>query len=666
METSTRPLRRSGLAILVAATIVTTAVLSAVVSQPAGVTAQGPRATPGRPTPDDERSPCTGVVTSTLSTNTLRVCDVLTNTVRLQPGCPFCLGGVSIVFVQPERVVGLMTFWMPPIVEQMLQALELYQKEFERNYNHPFLVQAGVVHYDATRAKTIVRMTSQMNLIRAAVRQAQDGAQDGGPYPEAAQLAIKLLDSAPRTSEAREAGGVKPCLEVIVFFGSHENSTEEIIDYSAKIARTKAIIRARTRSLFSGCTGWDTLFGCGWYSDLQPDGSRSITRFQDTKRFRFGMMKDLRDVEEGRPEELVEELSLTQHLPPGFSYVAGSGIPEPAAVITTGDHTVLRWDWDPYRKMEAKDVTYSVRPGPLEGVAPIEGGMDLKDVNGLTRFVPMASQPITVTGLCIPPTATPTDTPVPTLTPTDTDTPVPTPTATATATASPTATRRPSRLPIIIFPAKPNLAYLPLMLHEACRPKQQRVDVVLVMDASTSMNEVTQAGRTKMAAAQAAARTYLDELQLAAGDQAAIVTFNKTASLAQSLTSDRAALDAALGAIVLAQQTCLVCGVDAAAAELQSAGRKADHTPVMILLTDGRSNPRPVADAEASAAVAKAAGVMVFTIGIGDDLDADALAKIASRPEFFFRALDAEVLSEIYRAIAVSIPCPPDSFWGRR
>ncbi|HQZ72255.1 MAG TPA: VWA domain-containing protein, partial [Anaerolineae bacterium] len=82
--------------------------------------------------------------------------------------------------------------------------------------------------------------------------------------------------------------------------------------------------------------------------------------------------------------------------------------------------------------------------------------------------------------------------------------------------------------------------------------------------------------------------------------------------------------------------------------------------------TDGRSNPRPVADAEASAAVAKAAGVMVFTIGIGDDLDAEALAKIASRPEFFFRALDAEVLSEIYRAIAVSIPCPPDSFWGRR
>lgn len=666
MDRQHQPHRRSGLAGLLAFAILTTAVATAMLAEPSGVTAQGPRATPGRPTPDDDRSPCAGVVTSTLSTNTLRVCDTLTTTVHLEPACPFCLGGVSIVFVQPERVEGLMTFWMKPVADQMLQALETYQTEFKRDFNKEFLVQAGVIHYDATRPQIAQKMTTKFNLVRTALGQAQAGAQDGGPYPEAAQFAIRLLNEATRTSEFRDAGGDKPCLEVIVFFGSREGSTEDIIAYSTKISRAKAIMTGRTRHVYVGCTGWDTLGGCGWFANLQPDQSKFLTRFQETRKFRFALVKDLRDIREGKPEEMVQELSLTQHLPPGFSYVADSAIPKPAAVITTGDHTVLRWDWDPYRQMEPKDVTYRVHAGPAEGVAPITGGMDLKDANGFKRFVPMASQPITVTGLCIPPTPTPTDTDVPSPTPTVTDTPVPTATNTATPSPSPTATRRPSGLPIVIFPPKPNLVYLPLLLHEVCRPKQQRVDVVLVIDASTSMNEVTQAGRTKMAAAQAAASIYLDELQLAAGDQAAIVTFNKSASLAQPLTSDRAALDAALGGIVLAQQTCLVCGVDAAAAELQSAGRRADHTPVMILLTDGRSNPRPVSDAEASAAAAKAAGVMVFTIGIGDDLDADALAKIASRPEFFYRALDAEVLSEIYRAIAVSIPCPSDSFWARR
>ena len=133
-----------------------------------------------------------------------------------------------------------------------------------------------------------------------------------------------------------------------------------------------------------------------------------------------------------------------------------------------------------------------------------------------------------------------------------------------------------------------------------------------------------------------------------------------------SLTSDRLALDTALAGITLAPLTCLVCGIESADAELHSPRRLADHTPVLIIVTDGRSNPRPVADAEASAATAKGNGAMIFTIGIGEDLDAAALAAIASRPEFFYRAPDAEELAEIYRAIAVAIPCPSDVFWGGR
>jgi len=271
-----------------------------------------------------------------------------------------------------------------------------------------------------------------------------------------------------------------------------------------------------------------------------------------------------------------------------------------------------------------------------------------------------------VTGLCIPPSPTPTETPTPTDTPVPTETPSPTPTATLTPTPSPTPTPKGAYIPVALREAPPKPLYIPLALGELCQPKQQRVDVALVLDTSSSMGEPTRAGRSKLVAAQAAARAFLDELQFAAGDQAALVTFNEAAQLAQPLTGDRVAAETAIAAMTLAPLTCLVCGIERADEELRSARHLADHTPVMIVLTDGRSNPRPKEDAIAAAAVAKAAGVMIFTIGIGEDLDLAALALIANRPDFFYRTADAEELDAIYRAIAVAIPCQPDAYWGRR
>lgn len=180
------------------------------------------------------------------------------------------------------------------------------------------------------------------------------------------------------------------------------------------------------------------------------------------------------------------------------------------------------------------------------------------------------------------------------------------------------------------------------------------------------MREPTAAGRPKIDAAIEAARAFLDQLQPARGDQAAVVAFHAEAVLLQSLTGDRLALDAALDRVAIAQQTCLACGVEVAAAELAGPRHRAGHAATMIVLTDGRSNPRPVAEAVARAAEAKGRGVVVFTIGLGGDLDAEALLAMASRPNYAYRAPDAEDLATIYRAIAVAIPCPPGAFWGGR
>jgi Mg-chelatase subunit ChlD len=192
------------------------------------------------------------------------------------------------------------------------------------------------------------------------------------------------------------------------------------------------------------------------------------------------------------------------------------------------------------------------------------------------------------------------------------------------------------------------------------------MDVVLAIDTSSSMLEPTGAGRSKLDAARAAAGVFLDQVDWTRGNQAALVTFDAASRLVQPLTASRSALDNALAGVTAGQQTCLPCAVEEAGGELASPRRRPDNTPVLVLLTDGKSNPRPASEAVAVAQGLRASGVVIFAIGVGEDLDDTALAAIASRPEYFYRAPNAEALETIYRAVAVLVPCPPASFWGGR
>jgi Mg-chelatase subunit ChlD len=263
--------------------------------------------------------------------------------------------------------------------------------------------------------------------------------------------------------------------------------------------------------------------------------------------------------------------------------------------------------------------------------------------------------------LCGPPTtATPTTSASATSTPTVT--PSSTPTASPTATPRPTASS--TATPTVSRPPRP--VYLPLALREQCVPGQQRIDVALVIDASTSMLEPTSAGPTKLETARAAVRTFLDQLHLDAGDQAATIAFNAEATVLQTLTTDRAALGQALDRIRTAQQTRIHRGIEEATKELTSSRHRSGNVPAMIVLTDGRANPESPEVAVAQGALAKAAGITVFTIGIGNEVDFDALERMASQPAYFYRAPKAEDLEGIYREIARVIPCPPDQFWGHR
>ncbi|HRA19833.1 MAG TPA: VWA domain-containing protein [Anaerolineae bacterium] len=206
----------------------------------------------------------------------------------------------------------------------------------------------------------------------------------------------------------------------------------------------------------------------------------------------------------------------------------------------------------------------------------------------------------------------------------------------------------------------PGRVYLPLLLRQQCIPVDKPLDIVLVLDSSSSMRETTGGAQTKLEAARLAAQLFIDRSTLGPlRDQLALVSFNRDATLLTALTDDRAALAAGLAALQSQEGTRIDLGLQAAAAALGQSGRP-EAKPVVILLTDGiQNNPeRPGnADVLAAAAVVKNLGALVYTIGLGLRIDVALLREVASSPARFYPSPTAEQLADIYRQISEQLPC---------
>lgn len=348
----------------------------------------------------------------------------------------------------------------------------------------------------------------------------------------------------------------------------------------------------------------------------------------------------------------VAAIDVVDEIPEGLELIPGSDSP-PALLGRTSDSR-LRW---PLSAPISRSITLTYQVRPLDTVTTprifyFSGGLTaITDTEGLTKTAPIHTGALTVTGPCDTPTPPPS--PTPTLTP---STP-PTAITSATPTTAPSATATPTRAPLPV--------YLPLALKEHCDPWQIHVDVALVIDASSSMGQITAAGDTKLDAARSAVRSFLDRLDPAT-DRAAVVAFNSDAQILQGLTGDRTALDGALDDIQLRQYTCLVCAVEEGWQALAGGRRGEGAARVMIVLTDGMSNPRPASEAVEVARQAKTDAVIVITVGLGEVLDVNALREMASSDEYFYRAPNAEDLASIYEGLAAVIPCPAEGFWGHR
>ena len=243
-------------------------------------------------------------------------------------------------------------------------------------------------------------------------------------------------------------------------------------------------------------------------------------------------------------------------------------------------------------------------------------------------------------------------------------------------------------------PPRPRPIYLPFLeKSKPCNPDAFRTDVILVLDRSTSMlRPVAPGGQPKNAAAIAAARTFIAQLQLEGNgqglfDQVGIVGFNDQAWIEQGLTHDRGAALAALDRIAgrTAEGTRLDLAFTRGLQALNGPGRLPRNRPVVIVLTDGLPNRVPFGDGSPypgsrrqedsvlqAAAAAKAAGARLYTVGLGTPRDILPWLLIAAASErwMYHYAPDGSELAGIYAQIAATFnecrpaptprPCQPE------
>ena len=211
------------------------------------------------------------------------------------------------------------------------------------------------------------------------------------------------------------------------------------------------------------------------------------------------------------------------------------------------------------------------------------------------------------------------------------------------------------------------------------RVPRNRATVVLVIDVSLSM-QATDVEPTRLAAAQAAAKAFAD--QLTPGVNLGLVSFAGTAAVLVSPTTDRASVKRAVDGLRLSESTATGEAIYAAMSSVQTfaqtvSGTQDGPTPARIVLMsdgkqtvpgpDGENEPRGAFTAARKAAEAK---IPVSTIAFGTDygsieIDGDrtsvavddaSLRQIAelSNGQFFTAATEDE-LRQVYAELGEQI-----------
>ena len=320
------------------------------------------RHSPAQPTPVVE-SPCSGTLTTTLSDDTIAICESLSLASRVESSCPRRL--VHIVFVQPRTAPE--SEWMN---NTSLRALtELVSRSSELD------IRAGVVQYPGAEGDPtgrVVELTSDLAKVRAWLDVAK-------PYP-GVLLAQWSEDAARSTTEmlrdGRAALGQDSAapIEIVIFFVAVKPPATAV---SRQVLRAASIFRSTGATLVVGCPS-QMPGQCNTARDIATPGLYTEPTALD--KLRLILRDELNSVDDA---PLVAEAALIQVLPPVLEYVTGTASEPPTFVQQTITGTRLVWTWNPPMSSQPYAVTFDARP-IAPGTGDIEGELALIDTYGVS------------------------------------------------------------------------------------------------------------------------------------------------------------------------------------------------------------------------------------------------------------------------------------------
>lgn len=219
----------------------------------------------------------------------------------------------------------------------------------------------------------------------------------------------------------------------------------------------------------------------------------------------------------------------------------------------------------------------------------------------------------------------------------------------------------------------------PLVIRPSAGSCTAPTDTMLVFDRSGSMENDGKNPPQPLTDAKHAALSFIANVNSV--DKVGLVSFATSASepIDQGLTTDQESVKKAVNNILVGKDpeasghTNLGDAIEKATNELSSEHHDSSAKRAIIILTDGDSNrPKNPDDpkdehyandyAIKKAEEAKKAGISIYTIGLGKSVSEDYLKnKIASSPDYYYKAIAAANLESIYRQVAQDV-CKEETF----
>ncbi|MEO8632464.1 MAG: VWA domain-containing protein [Chloroflexota bacterium] len=194
----------------------------------------------------------------------------------------------------------------------------------------------------------------------------------------------------------------------------------------------------------------------------------------------------------------------------------------------------------------------------------------------------------------------------------------------------------------------------PSIVHAAFDVPAEGIDIVIVVDTSSSMTTPDLGGQPRIDVVKTVVHDFLGGLK---NDRVGIVIFSAESMVLSPLTLDYAAAQRLMEPVVagrpLRDGTAIGTGL---ATGLNVVRESTARGKVAILLTDGQNNAGDVQPTDA-AQIAKLLGVRLYTIGAvaarsSTDIDETLLRRMSTMTGgLYFRASDETALRDVYREI---------------